>query len=365
MDAKMKAIVLEAPGIAKMVEIPVPVPGKGEILIQTKAATVCTSDIMDLKHGLFAENLPMVMGHEASGVVAATGDDVTDIKVGDEVAVHPVMSCYKCASCLRGLSHLCEDMEHLCFNRPGVFSEYFVTRPDCVRKKPPEMSFPVASLMEPVCVCLEAISRGNVKQGDRVLIAGDGPFGIMISRLCASKNPKQIIQTGFFDYRLDQVCIPVQSRYKITNQKNSADFELNEEPHINTININDEPNLYQKIKDLTNGDGVDCAILCVASPEAVGLCIEVLRPRGNLVIFAALSGKTPVDLFNVHLKELNILGANNDENYMDEAIRLLCDPELDLKSIITHEIPFDQWKEAFHIADEKKDSCLKVSMIIF
>ena len=341
MNKMMKAILLEAPNMVNMKEIPVPSPGKGEILIQTKAGTVCTSDIMDMKYGLFTEHLPMVMGHEAAGVVAAVADDVTDVSVGDKVAVHPVMPCYKCVSCLRGLNHLCDDMGHLCFNRPGVFAEYFITRPDCVRKIPPGMSFPAASLMEPVCVCMEAVNRGNVKQGNRVLIAGDGPFGIMISKLCALKKPKQIIQTGFFDSRLKHASGPLTQ----------------------TININNEPDLAEKIMDMTGGNGVDCAILCVSSPVAVNLCIEVLRSRGILVIFAALAGKTPVDLMRVHLKELHIVGCNNDENYSDEALRLLSDPGLNLQSMITHEIPFSDWKEAFQIADEQKESCLKVSIV--
>jgi len=342
MDKLMKAIMLEAPNTVKMREIPVPKPDKGEILVQLKAGTVCTSDILDMKHGIFTDNLPMVMGHEAAGVVAEVGDGVADVRVGDEVAVHPVMSCYKCPSCLRGLSHLCEKMEHLCFNRPGVFSEYFVTRPDCVRKKPPEMSFAVASLMEPVCCCLEAVNRGNVKQGDRVLIAGDGPFGIMISRLCALKSPKQIIHTGNIDYRLEQA----------------------EGPLVKTLNINNEPNLAKTIYELTNEEGIDCAILCVSEPKALDLCVEALRPRGTLVIYSALNGKTPVDLLRVHLNELNIVGSNNDEGYMDEAIRMLSDPGLDFQSIITHEVPFEKWEEAYHIADKKKDCCLKVSMIV-
>jgi len=232
-------------------------------------------------------------------------------------------------------------MGHLCFNRPGVFAEYFITRPDCVRKKPPEMSFPAASLMEPVCVCMEALTRGNVKKGDRVLITGDGPFGIMISKLCALKEPKQIIQTGFFDSRLKQAAGPLTE----------------------TININNEKNLVEAVMKKSNDEGVDCAILCVSNPEAVDLCIEVLRSRGTLVIFAALGGKTPVDLLRVHLKELNIAGCNNDENYMDEAIRLLGDPVLNFKSIITHEIPFREWEKAFHLADNEKESCLKVSLI--
>ena len=342
MDKMMKAVMLEAPDTVNMREIPIPKPGKGEILVRLKAGTVCTSDIMDMKYGIFADNLPMVMGHEAAGVITEVGDDVVGVQVGDEVAVHPVMSCYKCPSCLRGLSHLCEKMEHLCFNRPGVFSEYFITRPDCVRKKPPEMSFAVASLMEGVCCSLEAVRRGNVKQGDRVLIAGDGPFGIIISRLCATKSPKQIIHTGGFDYRLKQAAGSL----------------------VKTLNINDEKNLEKTIFELTNEEGIDCAILCVSDPKALDLCVEVLRPRGTLVVYSAISDKTPVDLMRVHLNELNIVGSNNDEGYMDEAIEMLSDPKLDLKSIITHEIPFDQWEEAFFIANKKKDSCLKVSMIL-
>ena len=342
MDKLMKAIMLEAPNTVNLREIPVPTPKNGEILIKLKAGTVCTSDIMDMKYGIFTDNLPMVMGHEAAGVVAEVGDDVVGVQVGDEVAVHPVMSCYKCPSCLRGLSHLCEKMEHLCFNRPGAFSEYFVSRPDCVRKKPPEMSFAVASLMEGVCCSLEAVRRGNVKRGDRVLIAGDGPFGIMISRLCAINSPKQIIQTGYYDFRLKQAAGSL----------------------VKTLNIKEEPNLEKTIFELTNEEGIDCAILCVSDPKAMDLCVEILRPRGTLVIYSAISEKTPVDLMRVHLNELNIVGSNNDEGYMDEAIKMLSDPKLDFKSIITHEIPFDEWEEAFRIADEQKDRCLKVSMIL-
>jgi len=328
---------------------------------------------MDMKDGLFtdpgtgASQMPIVMGHEAAGVVAAVADGVTDVKVGDEVAVHPVMPCYECVSCKRGLSHLCDDMGHLCFNRPGVFSEYFATRPDCIRKIPPGMTFALASLMEPVCVCMEAVNRGRVKEGSRILIAGDGPFGIMISKLCALKNPKQIIQTGLHEYRL----------------KHAGQVPGLGEPQgatIHTINIRENPNtkegqngngetktkevpeLVKTITGLTDGEGIDTAILCVSDPAAVDLCVEVLRSRGILVIFSALNEKTPVDLFRVHLKELNILGSNNDENYMDEAMRLLNDPSMGFQSIITHEIPFEQWEEAFRLADEGKGDCLKVTM---
>jgi len=343
MKTTMNAIMLEAQNTVNMREIPVPTPGKGEILIQTKAATICTSDILDMKNSIFTMDLPIVMGHEAAGIVAAIGEGVTEVKVGDEVAVHPVMPCNStCPSCQTGLNHLCDNMEHLAFNRPGVFSEYFVTRPDCVRIKPPSISFPLASLMEPVCVCLEAINRAQVKEGGRVLIVGDGPFGIMVSRLCAARKPKQIIHAGRYEGRLS-----------------FAKGEL-----VTTINEKKTPDMQKAIMDLTNGEGIDSAILCVSNPAALDLCIEVLRSRGVLVVFSALDGKTPVDLLRVHLKELTITGSNNDENFMDDAVRLLSDPTFDLNGVVTHEVPFAEWKEAFRLAEFDREKCLKVSMIL-
>jgi len=338
----MKAIVLKATENAVMQEIPIPVCKNGEVLIRTKAATICTSDMLDLHGALFAEALPIVMGHEGAGVVEAVGEGVDEALIGKEVAVHPVMPCYECNSCKRGFSHLCDDMEHLCMNRDGVFAEYFITRPDCIRIKPQGMSFAAASLMEPVCVCLEAISRASVKEGGRVLIIGDGPFGVMTSKLCMSKKPKQIIHTGSYDFRLEQVVSPI----------------------THTIREKRTDVLKQKIMELTDGEGIDSVILCVSNPIAVDLAIEVLRARGTLCIFSALEGKTPVDLFRLQIKELNITGSCNDENYMDEAIRLLQDSKLGLGKVVTHELPFEKWEDAFNMVEKERGSCLKVSLVM-
>ena len=346
MENKMKAILLEKINKAVMKEIPVPSCGKGEILIRTKAATVCTSDILVMRHNLFNLTLPLVMGHESAGVITAIGEGVSGLAIGDEVAVHPVMPCRKCTSCLRGLDHLCDEMEELGFTRAGVFAEYFVTRPDRVRKKPSEISFSLAALIEPVCVCLEAINRAKVKSGDNILVVGDGPFGIMVSKLCVSRHPNMIIHTGRYDERL---------KYIEGNHNNGTDIKI--------INEKKTPDMVGKIMELTGNTGVDSAILCVSNPNAVDLCIDVLRSRGILAVFAALKEKTPVDLLRVHIKELTITGANNDENLMDDAVGLLTAPELNLNSIITHEIPFEKWEEAFNLVENSKDSCLKVSLI--
>jgi len=335
----MKALVLSALGTVNINDVPIPHYAANEILIRTKAATICTSDLIDMRYNPFNIPLPLIMGHEGAGIVVAVGDDVTDIHVGDEVAAHPVMPCYTCTSCKRGLQHLCDNMEHLGFNRGGVFAEYFVSRPDCVRKKPASMSFAKASLMEPVCVCLEALRRGNLQQDSRVLIIGDGPFGVMTAKLAYSYKPKQVILSGRHDYRL-QYAAPAE-----------------------TVNEQQTPDIVDAIMRLTEGEGIDSAILCVSSPQAMDTAVEVLRTRGTVCVFSSISGKTPVDLFKLHVKELTITGACNDENFMDEAMLLLQNPTLNLGNIITHEMPFDQWEKAFHQAENGKDSVLKVSML--
>jgi threonine dehydrogenase-like Zn-dependent dehydrogenase len=338
MSGFMKALVLEDLHALRLKDVPIPPYARNEILIRTKAATICTTDIFEINENPFNMPLPVVMGHEGAGIVAAAGEEVTGFRAGDEVAVHPVMPCLRCASCLRGLAHLCDNLEHLGFNRVGVFAEYFVTRPDRVRLKPPSMSFAHATLMEPVCVCLEAVERANITGDTRVLILGDGPFGIMMSKLCSLKKPKQLILTGQHEYRLSKAA-------------------------AQTLNERQEADINGAVMALTHNEGIDSAILCVSSPAAVDTTLAVLRSRGILVVFSCLSGKTPVDLQRVHLKELTITGSCNDMDFLDEAMRLLADSALGLGGAITHEMPFEQWEEAFYQAEHGKCGGLKVSMV--
>jgi len=304
----MKALVLTSPGELVMRDEPKPEPGRGELLIKTKAATICTSDLIDIKENPFGIVLPVIMGHEGAGVVEKTGDGVTDFKTGDNVTAHPVMHCGKCISCKRGLYHLCDDMEHLGLNRGGAFAEYFVIRADRARKKPDALSFEESTLMEPVCVCIEALNRGNVKENSNVLIIGDGPFGIITAKLCVSRRPKKIILLGRHDYRLSR-----------------ANSDANE---IITVNEKKYPDAVARITELTNGEGIDSCVVCTANKDAVDIGISALRSRGTLCLFSGPGGKTPVDLFKVHVKELNICGSCNDEGYLDEALELLCDRSL-------------------------------------
>lgn len=332
----MQALVLRGKEDLVCRDEPIPRPGPGELLIRTKAATICTSDINDIRYNHFGIQTPMIMGHEAAGIVEEAGPQAAGFFKGDEVCVHPVMPCGKCGACRSGLSHLCEDMEHLGLNRGGAFAQFFVIRADRVRRKPRGASFAAASLVEPISVCLEAIKRGNVQKGGRVLIMGDGPFGVICSRLLKGFGAEQVIAVGHHPFRLGMT---------------------------GALAVSGGDGVEKEILRLTDGRGVDTAILCVGSAEAVNTAIAVLRPRGTLSVFSAVEPPPAVNLFQVHVKELNLCGSCNDDGLLDQAVQVLESQPGEFEEIVTHRLPFSQWREAFELAVNGKDEALKVSLI--
>ena len=334
----MKALILKEKGKLALGDAPVPGILPDELLIKTKAATICTSDLNDIKYNRFGIKMPMVMGHEAAGVVEKVGADVKGFTVGDEVCTHPVMHCGKCVSCRRGLYHLCDDMSHLGLNKSGAFAEYYAIRADRARLKPKNVSFPASSLAEPISVCIEAIERGNVQEGCNVLIIGDGPFGIICARLLKGYGPRRVIMSGHHPFRL--------------NMSGAI-----------TVNDNEEPDIGRRLTELTDGEGMDTAIICVGSAAAVNTGIESLRSRGTLSVFSSVNPPPSIDMFKVHVKELNICGSCNDEGHLDKAVGFLADRPEDFEGLVTHRLPFDEWEKAFELAEFGKDTAVKVSFI--
>ncbi|MCL2059636.1 MAG: alcohol dehydrogenase catalytic domain-containing protein [Oscillospiraceae bacterium] len=337
----MKALVLEAPGKLVMKDSPRPEPSAGEVLIKTAAATICTSDLNDIRFNPFGIELPMIMGHEGAGIVEAVGGGVAGLTVGDAVAAHPVIPCMRCATCKRGLPHLCDKMEHLGINRGGVFAEYFTIRADRVRKKPSHVSFAAAALMEPVCVCIEAVKRANVAEGGAALVIGDGPFGLMISNIICDMFP--------------------DSRSIISG---THDFKMAHARGAEKININKLPSHAAATAEIikrAGGEGVGSAIICVGAPEALTTAIEVCRPRGTVCVFSAIHGNPPIDMLKIHIKELNICGSCNDMDFLDEAMAILAKDAL--ADVITHELPIGEYEKAFELAGDKESGALKVCLL--
>ena len=326
----MRALQLRDLRRLEEVRLPVPLPSPGELLIRTLATTICTSDLGDIHANPFGAPVPRVLGHEGAGVIAALGDGVAGWSVGQRVAAHPVIPCGTCSTCRRGLGHLCDDMSHLGLDRGGSFAEYFVIPAHRVRALPDGVDAAMGALLEPVAVCLEAVQRARVAEGERVLVIGDGPFGIIICRLALRRRPSRLVFLGRHPFRLSQV------------------------PQAVRVNEREAAAPLAAVQEALGGEGADAAILAVGSATGLDTGLRSLRARGRLVVFSGITEPAPLDIFRLHVKELEVLGACNDEDYLDQALACLSDAELGLADLITH--------RAFELASHGKDEALKVAI---
>jgi len=332
---------LRSVGRLELADVERPSPAEDQLLVRTRAAVICTSDLNDVRANPFGIRLPMVIGHEGAGTVEAVGAAVSGFSVGDRVATHPVHPCGCCDNCRAGMAHLCSEMGHFGINMPGTFAEFYVVRADRARRVPPDLDWATAALAEPASVCLEALAQARIGAGGRLLVIGDGPFGVLIARLAARLDPARVVMAGRHDFRLSfaRGAVPVNTR-KLGDGAQAALRAESGRP-----------------------SGYDAVIAAAGSPEAVADGLALLRPKGRLVVFSAVPGRTPIDLFDVHVRELEVVGACNDQERFDEAVGLLGDPSLGLGELITHRLPLGQYREAFRLAAEAREEAMKVALI--
>lgn len=333
----MKALQLQSLGQVRLIETDPPPINPDELLVRTGAATICTSDLADIRENPFGIQMPVILGHEGAGIVAAVGSHVGGFHVGDRVATHPVHPCGQCVNCARGLGHLCMAMGHFGINRPGVFAEYYPVRADRARLVATHLPYHQAALAEPVSVCLEALSQASLQPGGRLLILGDGPFGVLIARLAQRLPLKSCVIAGWIDFRLGFAGQALQ---------------------VNTRGLDDP---FTRLLAEADGMGFDSTILAVSSVDALSLGLRLLRPKGRLVVFSAMPKETTVNLFDLHVRELEIVGACNDQDRFDQAVATLSDPEVDLGGLVTHFFPLEGFQEALDLAANGKERALKIA----
>lgn len=341
----MRAVELNGKEELRVEEVPEPSPGPGQVKLRNAFAGICGSDLhlyyapeqmgLDHEHAhpLTGGKLPQILGHEFAGTVAELGEGVTDVAVGDRVAVWPIYYCGKCAACRQGRFNACRQIAfHGVNSIGGGMSDFTVVPASMLHKLPDNVDLKMGALVEPMAVAWHGVKQGRVPEGGTALIAGAGPIGIGIYFALKAQGAGTVI-----------VSEPSEDR---RNAIRAVGAEFVVDP------VNED--LAAKVLELTNGDGVDAAFDAAGAGPAITSALPLLTPGGRLVLVAI--GEKPVELFTtpIVMAETEIIGslAYLPEDF-DEVIAAMSAGEYDVTGWVD-EIPFDEVEHAIHRLREGK-----------
>lgn len=310
-------------------EAPMPKLGADDVLIQVKSVGICGSDLHYYRSGAigdFKVEFPFVLGHEAAGIVAEVGENVSTLKKGDRVCMEPGIPCMKCEECLTGHYNLCRDVRF--WATPpydGVLSEYVSHPAAFTFKIPNNMSFTEGALVEPLAIGLHACNMGGVKLGQSVAIVGAGCIGLVTLLAAKAYGATQIIVGDVLDKRLEKARA------------------------LGAIAINTkEEDFAARVMELTGGRGADVCIDCAGFSATVDSCLSAAKPAGMVIIVGL--GQDRVDGFNTSImstKELTVKSIFRYRNLFPTAINAIADGRIDVNTIVSHRFSFEDTIQAF------------------
>jgi L-iditol 2-dehydrogenase len=288
----MKALVLVEYNRLECLEVPDPVVGSGQVLIRVEACGICGSDVHGLDGSTGRRLPPVIMGHEAAGVVEDIGAHVAGRRVGDRVTFDPVISCGVCHFCQCGLTNLCDSRRLYgvsCdeYRQDGAFAEFVAVPARSVYALPEGLSFEQGALAEPLSVAAHAVGLRPVAEGDVVVVVGAGVIGLMAVQVLRASGCRRVIAVDLDEGRLALA------------RKLGADKALKAAAG-DTV---------REVRGLTEGRGADAAIEAVGVSETVRLAIQCVRKGGAVTLVGNLSPTAELPLQAVVTREVSLLGS--------------------------------------------------------
>jgi L-iditol 2-dehydrogenase len=342
----MRALVYRGANQIAVETVPVPSIAADEILVKVAVCGVCPTDIKKIQYGTVAP--PRIFGHEIAGTIVKVGDKVDEYSPGDRVALHHHVPCLKCRSCLHRAFAQCPS-----YKKTGVtagfepsgggFAEFVRVMPFVfpgIVRIPDRNDFEEAAMLEPVNTVLKGIRRLNLIGGDKILVAGQGPIGLIFTRLLRRAG-FEVVATDLLESRLSLArewgaCLALSASGQ---------------------------GLGEALGSFTEGQGLDAAVLAVPSNEALNSAFRSLRGGGQILLFAHTkrSDLTPIDLSRVCVDEMDLLGSySSDFTLQAEVADLVFSGQLDVKRLISSRFGLEDAVAAIRLASQPAEGTLKV-----
>lgn len=295
-----------------------------EVVIRVAHAGICGTDL-HIFLGDMTQRVtpPHVMGHEMCGEVAEAPPDL-DVSVGDRVIVEPTVFCGRCPACRRGHTHVCQNLNFMGCDSPGAFQEYWAVPADRLHKVPDSLSDEEGAMIEPLTVAVHDVRRVGVALGDRAVVIGGGPIGLLVA-LMARLDGAEVIISEVNPFRVEQA--------------KAFGFR--------TVNPQGE-DLSQFVDDWTGGAGADLVFEVSGSASGARVMTDLVRVRGTIGLVGVHATPPPVDLHQFFFRELSLVACRVYEPVdFDRAIRIAASGQIDLKAMISKVIPLADAQRGF------------------
>jgi L-iditol 2-dehydrogenase len=317
-------------GLEKIVieERPEPSPGPQAAVVRIEAVGVCGSDTAYYKVGRIGDyivNGPIILGHEVSGQVIAVGSEVTNVKVGDRVAIEPGTPCRNCRECMAGRYHLCPDLIFLATPPyDGALIEKLTIDARNLYPIPDEMTYEEGALLEPLSVGIWGCKRAGLEPGDSVLVTGGGPVGLLAAATARAFGAGTVTVTDLSDFRL---------------------------------NLASTMGFITERADAPTDERFDVLLECSGAPGVFGQAIRRLRPAGRAAMIGMSKEEAiALPLSQLNVNELTLTLVNRYNHTWPLAIQLVSSGRIDVKPLITHHFPLEESADALTLSSRVGDS---------
>jgi len=339
MGERTRVAVLEAPRRLGVVERPKPTPGRGEVVVRVAATAICHTDLEIYTGRHPGVRYPVVMGHEATGVIEAVGPEVVTIAPGQRVLINPIMSCGACDCCVRGQDNICRRAGLFGREVDGSLAGHVLLPERNVHALPDHLPLPAATLIETLATVRHAQDRVGIMAGQSVVVLGQGATGLLHTQLAGLSGGAPVIAVSRSRWKLD-----LARRMRADHVVDAA-----------------RDDLVAEVLRLTGGRGADVAIDATGRPEIWEQAVDAVGRGGSVVFFGGCAPGTSIRLETrrTHYEELSLLGAfHHTPELIRRAVELVESGALVPDGLISHRMALEDVPRALDMM--AKGDALKV-----
>ena len=339
----MKALVLSEYKRLELKTISTPQPDADELLIRIKACGICGSDVHGYDGSTGRRIPPIVMGHEAAGVVEAVGSTIQNFGPGDRVTFDSTVYCGKCFFCLRGQVNLCDNREVIgvstpTFRRMGAFAEFVAVPARIAYRLPAQMPFEHAALIEAASVAVHAVSLTSIGLEDTAVVIGAGMIGLLTLQAVRQAGAGKV-----FMLDVDETRLEMARGLGATETFNSRDRKV-----------------IAQILERTQGRGADLAIECVGISEGVALAIDSVRKGGAVTLVGNVAPKVELGLQSVVTRQIRVQGSCASNGEYPACIAMMARGVIRVDPLISAKAPLEDGAAWFERLYKHEPGLLKV-----